>query len=42
MNRINKEDISCINYLMDFWETYHRSTCKNEKVFKKFRRMRFK
>lgn len=40
--RLTHEDIQCINFLMDFWETKHRETCKNEKVFKKFRRLRVK
>ncbi len=40
--RLTFEDIQCINFLMDFWETKHRESCKNEKVFKKFRRLRAK
>ena len=40
--KLTYEDIQCINFLMDFWETHHRETCKNEKVFKKFRRLRNK
>lgn len=38
--KLTYEDVSCICTLMDFWETKHRETCKNEKVFKKFRRLR--
>ena len=37
---LSKEDISCINFLMDFWEAKHRPSCKNEQVFKKFRKLR--
>jgi len=39
---LSREDIGCINFLMDFWETKHRAGCKNEQVFKKFRKLRNK
>lgn len=39
---INYEDLSCINTLMDFWETHHNSYVKNERVFKKYRKIRGK